>query len=110
LESTVTTARGTQTTVRYGVTSLPVTVADAARLLQLVRGHWGIENGVQYRRDVTLQEDHALVRTGHAPHTLATLNNTVLGLVARHQRHNVPTAQRTLSYHLERALARLTQP
>jgi predicted transposase YbfD/YdcC len=110
LESTVTDALGTCTSVRYGVTSLPVTVADAARLLALVRGHWGIENGLHYRRDVTLGEDRSLVRTGQAPHTLAALNNTVLGLFARHGQHNVPSAQRTFSFHLERALVRLTGP
>lgn len=109
VESTVTTAQGTHTTVRYGVTSIPITVANAARLLALVRGHWGIENGLHYRRDATLAEDRALVRSGHAAHTLATLNNTVLALFARHRRHNVPTAQRAFSYQLERALARLSQ-
>lgn len=109
LESTVTTALSSHTTVRYGVTSLPSTVADAARLLALVRGHWGIENGLHYRRDATLGEDRALVRMGHASHTLAALNTTVLGLFARQGQHNVPTAQRQFSYHLERALARLSQ-
>ncbi len=106
LESTITTARGTHTTVRYGVTSIPRSVADAARLLILVRGHWGIENGLHYRRDATLGEDRALVRVGHAPHTLAVLNNTVLSLFARHGQQNVPKAQRRFSYHFERALAR----
>ncbi len=109
VESTVTTLRATHTTVRYGVTSIPANIADAARLLTLVRGHWGIENGLHYRRDATLMEDRALVRRGHAPHTLAALNNTVLSLFARHNHHNVPKAQRTFSYHLERALARLSQ-
>ncbi len=56
---------------------------------------------------MTLAEDRALVRTGHAPHTLAALNTTVVGLFARHQRPNVPTAQRRFSYQLERALGRL---
>lgn len=106
LESTVTTALGTRTTVRYGVTSLPHSVAHAARLLTLVRGHWGIENGLHYRRDATLREDWALVRSGHAPHTLAALNNAVLGLFARHGQQNVAAAQRRFSYHVERALAR----
>ncbi len=109
VESTITTLRARHTTVRYGVTSIPASVAGAARLLTLVRGHWGIENGLHYRRDATLMEDRALVRLGHAPHTLAALNNTVLGLFARHNHHNVPKAQRTFSYHLERALARLSQ-
>ncbi len=109
LESRVTEALGTRTTIRYGVTSLPVTVADATRLLALARGHWGIENGLHYRRDATLAADRSLVRLGHAPHTLAALNNTVLGLFARHKQHNVPKAQRTFSFHLERALARLSR-
>jgi hypothetical protein len=108
LESHVTTARGTHSTVRYGVTSVPVRVADARRLLTLVRGHWGIEHGLHERGDAPLAEDRALVRRGQAPRTLATLNNTVLTLFARHKQRNVPKAQRTFSYHLERALARLS--
>lgn len=109
LESVVTTQRGTSTTVRYGVTSVPSTVADATRLLALTRGHWGIENGLHYRRDATLAEDRSLVRRGHAPQTLAALNNTVLGLFARHGQPNVPKAQRAFSYHLEPALAHLNR-
>ncbi len=46
LESTLTTAIGTHPTVRYGGTSIPWSVADAGRLLALVRRHGGIENGV----------------------------------------------------------------
>ena len=43
--------------VVHGITSLSRERADAARLLGLTRGHWGIENGSHYRRDVTLGED-----------------------------------------------------
>src|SRR6266699_2212010 len=44
LESQRTDALGsTKTEVRYGVTSLPVYLADPKRLLALSRGHWGIE-------------------------------------------------------------------
>jgi hypothetical protein len=35
----------------YGITSLPREQADAARLLSLVRCHWGIENRVFHVRD-----------------------------------------------------------
>ena len=80
LERQSTNALGiTRTQVRYGVTSLPAHVADPKRLLELRRGHWGIENGLHYRRDVTLHEDHAQLRMGHAPEMLAVLNNIVLG-------------------------------
>jgi predicted transposase YbfD/YdcC len=108
LERTVIDGRRRQTKeVRYGVTSLPATVADAEQLLDLVRQHWGIENGLHYRRDMTLDEDASLARTGRAPQVLATLNNTVLGLFARHGAQNVAAAQRTFAYRWDKALARL---
>ncbi len=66
---------GRQESVAYGVTSLPRRVADADRLLALARGHWGIENGLSYRRDVTLGEDRSLLRRGNGPQVLATLND-----------------------------------
>ncbi len=35
----------TKREVQYGTTSLPSEIADSARLLELKRGHWPIENG-----------------------------------------------------------------
>lgn len=88
----------------YGVTSLPRTAVSPRRLLQVVREHWGIENGLHYRRDVSLDEDYSQVRVGHAPRVLATLNNIVVGLAAHHGETNLPAAQRAFHYRLERAL------
>ena len=108
LESQRTDALGnTKTEVRYGVTSLPVYLADPKRLLALSRGHWGIENGLHYRRDATMREDHAQLRMGHAPEMLAVLNNTVLGLFARQGARNVAHARREFAYHFDKALAAL---
>jgi len=106
LERQSTNALGiTKTQIRYGVSSLPAHLADAKRLLELTRGHWGIENGLHYRRDVTFHEDHAQLRMGHAPEMLAVLNNIVLGLFARQGATNVAEARREFAYHLDRALA-----
>lgn len=91
-------------TTHYGVTSLPRNSASPQRLLQLVRGHWGIENGLHHRRDVSLWEDHSQVRMGQAPHVLATLNNLVVGLAAHHGQTKLPVAQRAFAYRLDRAL------
>ncbi len=66
--------------VRYFVTSLPAT-EPAARLLELVRGHWRIENQLHYVRDMTLGEDACRVRSGSAPQVLAALRNCVVGLL-----------------------------
>ncbi len=81
--------------VRYGITSAPKEVLNATAVLKAVRGHWAIENGLHYRRDVSLDEDASLARVGQAPHVLATLNNVVCGLVAQAGITNLPAAQRS---------------
>ncbi len=78
----------------YGVSRLTAPEADAARLLAIMRGHWGIESGLHDRRDVTLREDRSRVRTGQAPQLLAAINNLVLGVVARLGYTSAPEARR----------------
>ena len=68
--------------VVHGITSLSEQQADAARLLELTRGHWGIENGLHYVRDVTMGEDASRVRKGFAPQVIAALRNAVLFVVS----------------------------
>jgi len=74
-----------------------------------VRGHWGIENGLHYRRGRSMREDDSQLRMANAPHVLAILNNTALGLFARTGETNLPHAQRTFAYQFDRALARLAR-
>ena len=83
-----------QESVAYGITSLPRAVADAERLLALARGHWGIENGLFYRRDVTLGEDRSLLRRGNGPQVLATLNDLTVGLLLREGHTNAAAGRR----------------
>jgi len=94
--------------VAYGITSLPRTVADAERLLALVRGHWGIENGLFYRRDVTLGEDRSLLRRGHGPAVLATLNDLTVGLLLREGHTNVARGRRIYTAFPDHAFNLLT--
>ena len=67
--------------LHYGITSLPPQHADAARLLALKRGHWGIENGLHYVKDQVLGEDASQVRLGAGPMVLATCRDTALSLL-----------------------------
>jgi predicted transposase YbfD/YdcC len=90
--------------VVYGVTSLTAQEAGAKRLLEITRSHWGIESGLHYRRDVTLHEDRCRVRTGHAAHALAVINNLVLGLFARLGYTSAPEARRHFAAHLDEAV------
>jgi hypothetical protein len=57
------------------ITSLSPEQADAARLLELARQYWSIENGTHYRLDVSSAEDRCRVR-----HPVAS---TVLGILRR---------------------------
>jgi len=93
--------------VVYGVTSLTVAEASPARLLELVRGHWGIENGLHYRRDVTLKEDACRVKDWTVAHALAILNNLVLGLLLRGGNRNAARARRRYAAHPDEGLALL---
>jgi hypothetical protein len=68
--------------VVHGITSLSGQEADAARLLDMTRGHGGIENGLHDVRDVTMGEDASRVRNGSAPQVLAALRNLVIFVVA----------------------------
>ena len=69
--------------VVHGMTSLSEEKADAKHLLAVTRGHWGIENGLHYVRDVTMGEDASRVRKGSSPQVLAALRNLVIFVVAR---------------------------
>jgi predicted transposase YbfD/YdcC len=55
--------------------------AGPAQLLQLIRGHWAIENRLHYVRDVSFGEDGSQIRSGAAPQVLAALRNAVIGLL-----------------------------
>ena len=59
-------------TVRYYITNLPLTLG-AARVADLVRGHWGVENSLHWVLDDTFQEDRCRLRTGHAARNPARL-------------------------------------
>ena len=67
--------------VEYGLTSLTADHASAQHLLQRVRDHWYIENGLHYPRDVSFHEDACLIRRPLAHHAIAVLNNLALGLI-----------------------------
>ena len=77
----------------YGITSLTREEADAGRLLQLLQGHWRIENELHYVRDVTLGEDSCRVRKGSAPTILAGLRNAALVLLRNLQLASIAEAR-----------------
>lgn len=85
----------------YAITSLPPTLADAAQLLTLWRGHWGIENRLHWVRDVLFDEDRSGATVGHVPQMLAALHTTTIGLLRAHGHPTIAAARR----HFARAAA-----
>jgi predicted transposase YbfD/YdcC len=81
----------------YGVSSLSDQQADARRLLEIVRKHWMIENGLHYRRDWSLREDYCRLRIGEAAQAMAVINNLLVGLVLRQGFKYLPDARRVYS-------------
>lgn len=84
LERHVTNLDGTNARheVAYGLSSIPGTnPRDAERLLRLVRGHWAIENGLHWVRDMTFDEDRSQIRKGSGPRVMATLRNLAISVL-----------------------------
>ena len=65
---------------RYYISSLPLTTG-AKRLAQLVRGHWHIEDNLQWVLDDTFQEDRSRLRRGWAARNKAALRRMALNIL-----------------------------
>ncbi len=91
--------------VVYGITSLRPEQADPGRLLELVRGHWCIENKSHWVRDVTFDEDRSQVRRGNIPQLMAALRNTAIGLLRGAGYTNIAKACRHMAAQPAKALA-----
>ena len=96
--------KGKTREIIYGLTSLAPHQASPKRLLMLTREYWAIENGLHYRRDVTLGEDATRMTKGQAGRNMAILNNLVLGLCLRQGHSNVAHARRCYCARPEQAL------
>jgi predicted transposase YbfD/YdcC len=101
-------ARGqSRAEVTYGITSLSAAEAGPERLLAIVREHWGQENGLHYRRDVTFHEDAGRTRDWTVAEAIAILNNLVVAILLRGGKTNAAQARRHYAAHPDEALKRL---
>jgi hypothetical protein len=99
--------RGWRTVTVYAITSLTFAQASPARLGDLLRGHWAIENGLHYVRDVTSAEDASQVRAGTGAQVMACLRNLVIGALSRAGPINLAAALRHHARDPRRPLATL---
>jgi len=90
--------------VVYLLTDLTPALASPGRLLELNRGHWGIENRLHYVRDVSFAEDRSRLRTGQAPQILAALRNLAITLIHRQGSTQIAASRRHFASYPAEAL------
>lgn len=95
------------TEVQYAITSLSRRQADAAKLLQLWRSHWGIENRLHWVRDTLWQEDRCRIRNPRSGHNMAAFRNAAINLLRLAKAPNLTAAIRENAYRVDRLLAKL---
>jgi predicted transposase YbfD/YdcC len=96
-----------RTVTVYAITSLTHAQASPARLADLIRGHWAIENGLHWPRDATFAEDASQLRAGTGPQVMACLRNLVIGALCRAGPVNLAAALRHHARDPRRPLATL---
>jgi predicted transposase YbfD/YdcC len=62
---------------RYFINSI---AANAKRFAGAVRGHWGVENRLHWRLDVTFGDDASRIRKGHAPAIMTSIRHLCMNL------------------------------
>lgn len=65
---------------RYFISSLQATPLE---MLNAIRGHWGIENGLHWTLDLAFREDESRVRKDHAAENFAVLRHIAVNLLNR---------------------------
>ena len=96
--------------VVFGITSLSRERAGAAKVLDAVRAHWGIENGLHGRRDGTLKEDASRVRKGSGPQVMAVLRNLIIYLCSFSGKASLAAATRHYMCHPEKSVELVSTP
>jgi predicted transposase YbfD/YdcC len=74
-----TTTKTTTETAYYLLSS----ALSPERSNKVVRSHWGVENRLHWRLDVTMNEDQDRTRLDNGPHNLAVLRHMALNVMQK---------------------------
>lgn len=77
----------------YYISSMP---PEAAQLARIIRSHWGVENGLHWSLDVSMNEDSRPIRDHNGAQNFALLSRMALTLLRREKtcKKGVPTKRK----------------
>lgn len=96
-----------RTSITYAITSLTPERASPAKLLDLLRGRWEIENRLFWVRDVVFREDHSRIRTGTAALATSHVRNAAINYLRARKVDNNAAALRENALKVEGLLREL---
>ena len=85
----------------YGLTSHSTQSANAERLLNFNRKHWGVESH-HYILDWNWNEDRCTIRTGHGPENITRLRRFATGLIKSISKDSVASTINKLARNVRR--------
>jgi predicted transposase YbfD/YdcC len=89
----------TERETHYYIASLSRERFGPDAVLDFIRRHWDVENGLHYVRDVTFDEDRCRVRTGSGPQVFTSVRNAVITLLRNGGSTNIAAAVEDLQCH-----------
>ena len=97
--------------IAYAVTSFSPEQASPKRLLNLLRGHWTIENGQHHRRDRTQDEDRCQVHETMSARNLSLFRSLAIFLFEQQRgrsdgKKSLPDFERHVARHSARMIRR----
>ncbi len=83
---------------------------DTGRLLARTRGHWGIEIGLHWAKDINLGEDASPIHAGQEPTVMALLRDAAVSVLHLDEVTRIVTRLRRHGQHPERAVTLIVDP
>lgn len=74
--------------------------ASAEEFARIVRGHWQVENGLHWVKDVVQGDDACTTKAGYAPENLSLLRSLALTLYRLHGNYSIKRALRHFAHAL----------